>query len=144
MLERNFNRAEFIAKEISMKAPKFAEVLIAAIGLERDQGFQYDASPDEIGNIDFRNIAMLLVAENNLDTAENLFIMNMKSGSNISVTCQEWIKSKTIFLRLLAATHQLGLISLMRQIVVRRKNQENVLNAALLVDLFITLSLIHI
>ena len=45
MLQKNYQRAEFLAQEISLKAPKIADVLNAIVAFERGLGFELNSNP---------------------------------------------------------------------------------------------------
>ena len=111
MLQRNFERAEFIAKEVGLRAPKFAEVLIAAVGFERDGEFELNVAPSEIRNENFQNITMLLIGENSLDKKEKIQFRDEYSGKKIWITPANWLSSESIYVQVLAVCYQLGLIS---------------------------------
>ena len=102
MLQRNFQRAEFIAKEVSLRAPKFAEVLIAAVGFERDGEFKLNIEPSEIRNANFQNITLLLIGECSLNKKESFLLIDDNTGNKVWVDQKNWITSKSIYLRILA------------------------------------------
>ena len=124
MLQKNFQRAEFIALEISLRAPKFAEVLIAAVDFERDGEFVLTIETSEIRNETFQNIAMLLIGEHSLYTEEKIQIIDEIKKNKIWVNQEDWMSSKSIYLRVLAVCFQLGLTSFLNKTLARWNSQK--------------------
>ena len=143
MLQRNFQRAEFIAKEVSLRAPKFAEVLIAAVGFERDGEFELNVEPSEIRNANFQNITLLLIGECSLNKNENFQLIDKDTGNKVWVNHENWITSKSIYLRILATCYQLGLTSLLDKALSRwnlqKKTRTEILHDEFLINLCLVL-----
>ena len=143
MLQRNFQRAEFIAKEVSLRAPKFAEVLIAAVGFERDGEFELNIEPSEIRNENFQDITLLLIGECSLNKKESFLLIDDNTGNKVWVDQENWITSKSIYLRILATCYQLGLTSFLDKALKRwnsnKKHRAEILHEKFLINLCLVL-----
>ena len=143
MLRQNFQRAEFIANEIGLRAPKIAAFLNSMVGVEQGEAFQMRVDPQEIRNDNIRNLASILVGENNLDEVEILEVISQETGDRSLFTPSEWRASTGILARALYLCHSFGHLALLPAILdrwpARSKGTDQRLDAEFLVDFLINL-----
>jgi hypothetical protein len=143
MLRQNFQRAEFIANEIGLRAPKIAAFLNAMVGVERGEDFQLHVDPQEIRNDNIRNLASILVGENALDEVEILEVISQEKGDRSLFTPSEWRASADVLARALYLCHSFGHLALLPAILdrwpARSKGSDQRLDSEFLIDFFINL-----
>ena len=143
MLLQNFQRAEFIANDIGLRAPKIAAFLNSMVGVERGEAFKMRFDPKEIRNKNVRSLASILVAEYNPDKAKGLEVISHETGDTRVFTPSEWLSSTDILARALYLCHSFGHLALLPAILdrwpARANGTDQQLEAEFLVDFFVNL-----